>query len=288
MPPLAMKVGVLAGRFTVGEYDLLRDCAVAAETAGLDAFYRSDHHLSLDGDFDRPITEAWTTLSGLARETSRITLGILVSPAHFRHPTLLARMAATVDRMSGGRLEVGLGAGGFARDLEIMGHRPMPLRHRYSYLREYVQCLRGLWAEDSFTFHGEHFEYDGVRLEPRPLQIPGPPIIVGGKGRPAMIDMVAELGVELNLDFPSEGMCREVRTSLAQAAARHRTPAESVPVSVEQHLPVDDHEILRLLDEYSEIGISRVVFFAPDVPDAPAVISALGHTVSKWKGRTLS
>jgi alkanesulfonate monooxygenase SsuD/methylene tetrahydromethanopterin reductase-like flavin-dependent oxidoreductase (luciferase family) len=290
MPVIPMKVGVLAGRFAVGEYTQLLDCAAAAEAGGLDAFYRSDHHLSLDGDFDRPVTEAWSTLSGLARETSRITLGILVSPVHFRHPTVMARIATSVDLMSDGRLEVGLGAGGYVRDRELMGLSATPLSARYSYLREYVQCLQGLWSDKAFSYRGDHFRYDEVRLEPRPAQCPHPQVIIGGKGTPAMIELVAELGVELNLDFPTLERCRQVRDSLSLAIARHRQAPERLPLSVEVHLPAEPTGTTTraILDAYHALDVGKVVFFLPALDDVPAAITALARTVSQWRnGETM-
>jgi alkanesulfonate monooxygenase SsuD/methylene tetrahydromethanopterin reductase-like flavin-dependent oxidoreductase (luciferase family) len=275
-----MQVGVLAGRFTVGEYDLLLDSANAADEAGFDIFYRSDHHLSLEGDHDRPVTEAWVTLAGLARETRSIRLGVLVSPAIFRHPTLLARMAATVDRMSGGRLEVGLGAGGYPPDREIMGLPRMPLSARYNYLREYAECLQGLWRSTTFDYAGEFFSYHGVRLEPRPLQPGGPPLILGGKGTPEMVAMAARLGLELNLDFPSLERTGEVLGLMNE----HRGVGQP-RVSVEIHPPasLDPQETAKILDAYASVGIRKTVFFLPPSDQPTAAIAKLGAAILAWR-----
>jgi F420-dependent oxidoreductase-like protein len=183
-------------------YEEIRAAALAAESAGLEAFFRSDHYASFPGPDDQPTTDAWATLAGLARDTTSIRLGSLVSPTTFRLPGSFAKLAATVDEMSGGRLEVGMGAGW--NDLE---HRqlgiPFPsLDERYSMLEEAVAIVHGLWTEpDGWSFHGRYWQVRDALFRAKPARNGRrhPPIVLGGRGGPRLARLVAESGDEFNL-----------------------------------------------------------------------------------------
>lgn len=186
-------------------YDDLLRVATATEELGFDAFFRSDHYRHM-GDVD-PLpgpTDTWTTLAGLARETSRIRLGSLVTSATFRHPGVLAVQVAQVDEMSGGRVELGIGAGWFEAE-----HRayaiPFPgTRERFDRYAEQLAILTGLWG----TPHGQTFSYDGDHYQlvdspalPKPVQQPHPPIIVGGGGKKRTPALAARYAAEFNAPF---------------------------------------------------------------------------------------
>jgi alkanesulfonate monooxygenase SsuD/methylene tetrahydromethanopterin reductase-like flavin-dependent oxidoreductase (luciferase family) len=149
-------------------YERMLELAQAAESAGFESFLRSDHWLSLQGNWSAPATDAWTTLAGLARETTRIRLGTLVSPVTFRHPIALAKAVAGVDEMSHGRVELGIGAGWYEPEHVRFGipYPPMPVR--FEMLEEQLQVLIGLWTEESFTFAGRHFRLQNAVCEPSP------------------------------------------------------------------------------------------------------------------------
>ncbi|MDP2350643.1 MAG: LLM class flavin-dependent oxidoreductase [Chloroflexota bacterium] len=127
-----------------------------AEAAGFEAFFRSDHWLSIEGVEERAATDAWTTIAGLARDTRSIRLGTLVSPITFRLPIAIAKIAATVDQMSGGQVELGLGAGWSDAEHERFGIPFPPIAERFDRLAEVIQIVRGLWAEPRFSFSGLH------------------------------------------------------------------------------------------------------------------------------------
>jgi F420-dependent oxidoreductase-like protein len=174
-----------------------------AESAGFEAFFRSDHFASFPGPGGRPTTDAWTVLAGLARETERIRLGVLVSPVTFRLPGVLAKIAATVDEMSDGRLEVGLGAGWNEEEHRQHGIPFPPIEERAAMLEEELEIVRGLWEEPhGWSFAGRHYRVDDALFAPKPTGgiAPGRPrIIVGSDGSPRSMRMAARWADEFNL-----------------------------------------------------------------------------------------
>jgi F420-dependent oxidoreductase-like protein len=185
-------------------YDDQLSVARCAEEEGFDALFRSDHYLKMGNATGLPgPTDAWITLAGLARETSRIRLGTLVTSATFRHPGPLAISVAQVDAMSGGRVELGLGAGWFTEEHEAYGI-PFPgLKERFDRLSEQLAIITGLWttpADETFSFSGEHFELAGSPALPKPVQSP-PPVIVGGGGPVRTPRLAARFAAEFNTPF---------------------------------------------------------------------------------------
>lgn len=180
--------------------------ARTAEAAGIEAFFRSDHYASFPGGEGRPTTDAWTTLAGLARETSSIRLGVLVSPVTFRLPGSLAKVIQTVDEMSAGRVEAGFGAGWNQAEHDQLGLRFPPIGERYDMLAEQMAIIHGLWTEgDGWNFDGRHWQVRGskrhgavARGERR-----HPHILFGGKGGPRLSALVARYGDEFNLNSAS-------------------------------------------------------------------------------------
>ena len=184
-------------------YDDLLAVARATEDLGFDGFFRSDHYTAFFGGTGLPgPTDAWVTLAGLARETSRIRLGTLVSPVTFRLPGVLAISAAQVDAMSGGRLELGLGTGWHDGEHRQYGIPFPPLGERFDRLEEQLQVVLGLWqAEGRFSFAGEHYRLDDSPALPKPVQRPHPPVIVGGGGKRRTPRLAATYADEFNLPF---------------------------------------------------------------------------------------
>ncbi|PZR52381.1 LLM class F420-dependent oxidoreductase [Xylanimonas oleitrophica] len=183
-------------------YDDQLRAAKAAEALGFGAFFRSDHYLAMGGEGLPGPTDAWTTLAGLARETSTIRLGTLVSAATFRHPGVLAIQVAQVDQMSGGRVELGLGAGWFEAEHRAYGI-PFPAR-RFGLLEEQLEILTGLWGTpvgETFSFSGTHYTLVDSPALPKPVQ-PHVPLVMGGQGRPRSVALAARFADEFNQDFP--------------------------------------------------------------------------------------
>jgi F420-dependent oxidoreductase-like protein len=194
--------------------------ARTAEEAGLEAFFRSDHFASFPGPAGEPTTDAWATLAGLARETSRIRIGSLVSPVTFRIPGVFAKQVATVDEMSGGRVEVGMGAGWNDEEHRQLGI-PFPgLGERYAMLEEAVAIVHGLWTEpDGWNFSGRHWQLAGARFVPRPARGDRrhPNLILGGDGGPRLARLVARYADEFNLVSASPEKAREAYTRIDRA-----------------------------------------------------------------------
>lgn len=186
-------------------FDELAAVAEAAERLGFDGFFRSDHFLRMGGGDPGPgPTDAWATLAALAQRTSRIRLGTLLTCATFRLPGPLAVTVAQVDQMSGGRVELGLGAGWFEQEHAAYGI-PFPgTTERFDRLQEQLQVIEGMWAADPdqpFTFDGRHYQVRGNPGLPRPVQVPRPPVIVGGLGPRRTPALAARFADELNVPF---------------------------------------------------------------------------------------
>ncbi|MEP7378456.1 MAG: TIGR03560 family F420-dependent LLM class oxidoreductase [Chloroflexota bacterium] len=184
-------------------YDEILALARAAEDAGFEAIFRSDHYASFPGGAGLPTTDAWATTAGLARETTRINLGVLVSPVTFRAPGTLAKITATVAEMSEGRVEVGLGAGWNVPEHHQHG-LPFPdVRERFDMLEEQLAILHGLWNEpDGWSYAGGHWQVTDSLFRPRPMSPAGrkhPNLIVGGEAKPRMAALVARYADEVNI-----------------------------------------------------------------------------------------
>ncbi len=179
-------------------YDDILRVACTSEKLGFGAMFRSDHWLPIMGDRQLDATDAWATLAGLARDTSRINFGTLVSPMTFRHPSELAKQAATIDQMSGGRLEVGFGAGWNDVEHAAYGIPFPPLKERFDRLEESLEVCTALWSDSAAaTFKGRYFSIDGAPGRPKPLQ-QRLPVIVGGRGAKRTPDLTARFASEYN------------------------------------------------------------------------------------------
>ncbi len=207
-----------------------------AEANGLEALFRADHYASFPGPAGRPTTDAWAVLAGLARETERIGLGTLVSPVTFRHPGNLAKVATTVDEMSGGRLEVGLGAGWNDLEHRQLGLDFPPIKERVDLLEDQLAILHGLWGEpDGWSYQGHRVSITDAVFDPKPVDVPGRPrtaiggarprILVGGES-PRLLRLAVRYADEFNLSSSGPDRCREVYANLdAACRASGRDPA---------------------------------------------------------------
>ena len=172
--------------------------AGACEEHGLEGLFRSDHYESVMGMPERGSLDAWATLAGLAARTSRIRLGTLVSPATFRHPSVLAKNVATVDHIAGGRVELGLGAGWHEGEHRAYGFEFPPTPVRMERLAEQLEIVTRSWAEDAFSFQGRHYQVQDLRALPKPVQRPRPTLLVGGAAGPRSLALAARYADEYN------------------------------------------------------------------------------------------
>jgi F420-dependent oxidoreductase-like protein len=205
--------------------------ARACEEHGIPALFRSDHYLNLDGRHpERGALDAWSTLNALAAITTSLRLGTMVSPATFRHPSVLAKQVVTADQISGGRVELGLGAGWHEREHEAYGFPFPPTRVRMDVLEEQLQVILGSWTQAPFSFAGRHYTLRDLDAEPKPLQLPHPPLIMGGLAGPRSALLAARYADEYNTTFPTPQDIRDRQSRLKQAC--ERVGREPIPFSV--------------------------------------------------------
>jgi F420-dependent oxidoreductase-like protein len=279
------------------DYDTLLRVAQATDALGFDAFFRSDHFVdAVDGDGLPGPTHSWVTLAGLARETKRIRLGTLMTAATFQLPGPLAVAVATVDHMSGGRVELGIGAGWFEREHDAYGIPFPTLGERFDRFEEQLEIITGLWdtpVGDTFTFEGKHYELRDSPALPKPYA-GRPPIIIGGGGPKRTPRVAARFADEFNFTFRSVadtrlafGRVRSASAAAARARELHYSAAQEVccgrdeaevsrratvigrDVSDlrESGLAGSPAEIVDKIGEFSELGASRIYLRILDLHD---------------------
>lgn len=248
------------------------------EAAGFDAVWSWDHFLSR-GDPADPVLECWTTLAAAAAVTERIHLGSFVTNVMNRHPAVLARMAATVQDVAAGRLEMGIAIGGFPREHEMLGIPFPPPAERAEHLEEAVQVLRLLWGGGPVSFEGRHYRLAEARAHPVPQ--PPPRLIVGGETT-AGARLAARLGDAWATDPTGLRRDRQVfLDALAQAGRRPEDVAVLVDVELDRHRPPQDQQLVADLAgemaRWADAGASELVigFVRPEQLDA--VIAAREH-----------
>jgi alkanesulfonate monooxygenase len=261
-------------------YDDLLAVARATEDAGFTAFFRSDHFLAMGGDGLPGPTDAWITLAGLARETSRVRLGTLLTPATFRAPGPLAISVAQVDAMSGGRVEFGLGAGWFEREHQAYGLRFPDTGERFDRLSEQLEIITGLWATDGgFSFRGKLYEVIDSPGLPKPVQRPGPPVIMGGMGAKRSPGLAARFAAEFNVAFQPPAAAQAQFGRVDEACRRAARDPASMKRSMALVVCVgrDDAEIAR---RAAAIGRQVEELRANGLCGTPAqVVDTIGHWV---------
>lgn len=217
---------MIEGQEDVGWQEWL-DLAGACEEHGLEGLFRSDHYDSVQGHHDRGSLDAWTTIAALAARTGRIRLGTMVSPVTFRHPSLLAKAVVTADHVSGGRVELGIGAGWNEHEHAAYGF-PFPgTGERFELLEEQIAIVHRQWTEVGFDLDGEHYTLEDCRPLPHPVQDPHPNLIVGGMANPRSAGIAARWADEYNTVFAGPGTCRERRSAVEEAwEAEGRDPGD--------------------------------------------------------------
>jgi F420-dependent oxidoreductase-like protein len=238
-----------------------RAIARACEEHGVRTLFRSDHYLSLMDDTGGwGSLDAWATIAGLAAITDTLRLGTLVSPATFRHPSELARVAATADHISGGRIELGLGAGWHEPEHRAHGFSFPELRTRMEILDEQLQIVLRSWTDGPFSFRGAHYTLEDLDARPKPVQRPHPPLIMGGSAGPRGSALAARYADEYNVLTTSIDEIRELKGRITAACER----AGRDPISISVMAPIvvgRDADDLRA-------RVERVARMAGEEPDA--------------------
>jgi F420-dependent oxidoreductase-like protein len=206
--------------------------AAACEEHGLEGLFRSDHYASVMDDYSRGSLDAWATIAALGARTGRIRLGSLVSPCTFRHPSELARVVVTADHASGGRVELGLGAGWHEVEHAMFGFPFPEQRVRLERFAEQVEIVHRQWTEETFDFTGAHYRLEECRALPKPVQRPHPPLIVGGRARAGTVEPAVRWADEYNTIFASPATIRERRARLDEACERAGRDPATLPLSL--------------------------------------------------------
>jgi alkanesulfonate monooxygenase len=232
-------------------YDQLVAVAQLTEELGFDAFFRSDHFLRMGDASGLPgPTDAWVTLAGLARETRRIRLGTMVTAATFRLPGPLAVAAATVDAMSGGRVDFGIGAGWYEEEHSAYGIPFPAVKERFDRLEEQLEIITGLWTTpvgETFSFTGEHYRVKDSPALPKPVQRPKPPVIIGGWGSKRTPAIAARFADEFNVPMPPPGVAPAMFEQVDKACRQiGRDPSEIIKsIALVACVGADEAEFLR-------------------------------------------
>jgi len=227
-----MRVGVFAQGQEGMTWKHWRDLAAAVEEHGFESLLVADHLRSYRSETDLGGLDAFTTLAGLAAVTQRVRLGTLVSPVTFRHPSITAKMATTIDHISGGRFELGLGAGWVEREHLELGLPFPPMGERLDILDEQLELIHRVWAEPEVRHEGARYRLGACAALPKPLQDPHPPLIVGGDARPRSLRTAARWADEYNTPFVGAAECRRRRELLAGACEATGRNAGGVVFSV--------------------------------------------------------
>jgi F420-dependent oxidoreductase-like protein len=206
--------------------------ASACETHGVGTLFRSDHYLSVDDRRERGSLDAWSTIAALSAVTVKLRLGTMVSPATFRHPAVLAKVVTTADHVSGGRVELGIGAGWWEGEHEAYGFDLPEIGPRLDALEEQMEVVRGHWDDGPFSFEGEHFWAKDLDALPKPLQRPRPPLILGGSGGPRSLRLAARLADEYNTVMATAGEVADIRARLDEACEEVERDPASLPLSM--------------------------------------------------------
>lgn len=248
-------------------------------------FYESgwlfDHFYPIFSDPTGPCLEGWTALAALTQATSRLRVGVLVTGNVYRHPAVMANMAATLDVISGGRLELGLGAGWNNEECDAYGIELPPLRERFDRFDEALEVITGLLADTTTTFDGEHYQLVDARCEPKPVQRPHPPICIGGGGEKRTLRAVARFAQHWNYPGgPADDFARKLDVLRGHCADVGRDPGEIITST---HLRLDPGgdtaSLVQQAEAYATAGLDLGIVYLPP-PHTPAVLEPIAEALS--------
>jgi F420-dependent oxidoreductase-like protein len=261
--------------------------AVFRAADGIDIFesgWTFDHFYPIRGDSNGPCLEGWLTLVALAQATTRLRLGVLVTGVHYRHPAVLANMAATADIISNGRLELGLGAGWFELESDAYGIELGGLRERSDRFEEACEVITSLLEYETTDFNGRHYHLNGARCEPKPVQRPHPPICIGGGGEKRTLRTTARFAQHWNF----VGGTPQEFAHKREVLERHcheigRDPAE---ITLSSHVRLDPQNpgaTAEAAAELQEVGCQLAIVQLP-TPHTPAVLEPLAEALTQVRG----
>ena len=286
----------------VEKYEAMTRCALEAEKAGFDGVFLYDHFHTVPEPVHESVFECWTAMAGLARDTTRIRLGQMVTCNSYRPPSLLAKMASCIDVMSHGRLILGIGAGWYQHEYEAFGYDYPETPERLRMLRESLQVIKAMWTQKDASFEGSYYKLRGAINEPKPVQKPHPPIWIGGAGEKVTLKLVAQYGdacnIRAGLDttrhklnvlrehcqatgrdhdsilktaefYAIVGDDKEVRRVIKDTA-RRTAKDEAFVRTWNEHIGDADH-IAGTMREYANLGIDYFIVNLPNVAEPGAI-----------------
>ena len=252
-----MRYGLkLSQNATIGQ---LRDVWQIADESGFDHCWIMDHFATLGPSDEGPIFEAWALLAGMAVATSRTRIGCSVTGNTYRHPAVLAKAAVTVDHLSGGRLEFGIGAGWAENEHTMLGLPFGTVADRADRLDEACQIILALWTQDRTTFTGKHYQLADAVAVPKPVQRPHPPIWIGGTGRRRTLRLAAQCADVWNSPGGSPDEVAELSAVLDQRCAEVGRDPGQVRRSVQVRVPTAHRDLIALADGYRAVGVTEIL-----------------------------
>jgi F420-dependent oxidoreductase-like protein len=262
--------------------DMLAVWQAADDIELFESAWTFDHFYPIFSDPNGPCMEGWITLTALAQATERIRVGVLVTGNVYRHPAVLANMAATLDIVSGGRLELGFGAGWNEQECAAYGIDLPPLKERFDRFDEACQVVLGLLRDETTDFHGTHYRLTAARCEPKPVQRPHPPLCIGGGGERRTLRAVARYAQHWN--FPGGGVetLKQKRAVLEEHCAQIGRDPSEIMISTHLRIP-EDGGLPALVDEAAALGEAGldlgIVYLNP--PHSPKVLEPLAEALEK-------
>jgi F420-dependent oxidoreductase-like protein len=290
-------LGDLAGCSSGREFEAVKDVALRCEALGFDSIWVYDHFITFPATA-KACLESWTILSALATLTKKVGLGQLVTCNSYRYPSVLAKMGATLDVISNGRLNLGIGAGWYKLEYDAYGV-PYPKDSvRIAQLREAVQIIKKMWTEDEPSFHGQYYTMEKAINSPKPVQKPHPPILIGGAGKKLTLRVVAELADRCNFGGPItpqrykellevlDEHCRKVgrkidqiektlivdytiiaknKTALQEKIRKFKPKATSKTQFTEGNLVGTPEQIISRIEEFIDVGVTYIMMRFPDM-----------------------
>jgi F420-dependent oxidoreductase-like protein len=282
-----MDLGIHYANFTLpgGTDSIAETLASTARTAdevGCSSFTLMDHWFQMEAFADRrdPMLEGYTSLGFLAGQTSNITLSLLVTGVTYRHPGLLAKIVTTLDVLSGGRAQLGIGAAWYEEEHQGLGVPFPPVSERFERLEESLQICRQMWSDDEGPYAGKHYQLAQTICSPRPIQQPGPRILIGGSGEKKTLKLVARYADACNIfAFDLATVTHKLEVLARHCEAEGRNPDEITKTILGFANPLDDVSgFLTSMEDYAKLGVTLVELIPP-APDPVAFVAELGEKV---------
>ncbi|MFN8525668.1 MAG: TIGR03560 family F420-dependent LLM class oxidoreductase [Chloroflexota bacterium] len=284
MPAKKIRYGIKVAQMG-GTYDEMRDAWLEADKLGFDTGWGHDHLLNQD-DHSAPEDEGWVALTALLAQTERIRGGLMTGCHTFRHPSVVAKMATTLDRVSNGRLELGMGAGWMEAEHEQYGVTLPPVGERMKRLEEGIQIMRALWTQHRPTFEGTYYQIKEAWHVPGPVQKPHPPLVIGGGGEKVMLRIVATYADEWNCSKADLDLFKHKMAVLDQHCANVGRDPKAIERSVQFGAPqLDEAESLAAhARQFVEAGATHLIFTCPKPYSAAGARWLWNEVVARLKG----